>query len=311
MRNFKILWGVIAVLLIAIVILSSVLFADVINRRQVDVKQPDQTSQNEPVKVIAKVGDKTVTDKDLEQQLLQKYGRELLNQLVDHEVVRLEGKSLGVFVEETEIQKELKRMQQGYDSEAQFFESMKVQLGLTPEALKADIYDKLLQEKLVTRDIIVSDAQVEAYMQAHPEEYKTSAKLRLQQIVVSGKDQAAKVTADVAKKLDFAQIAKERSLDDATRDNGGDLGWIEEDDPFIAEPILKAARQLKVGEVSKPVELDGQLYIIKLKDRKEQPKQQKEELMERVRRDIALREAPPMKEYIKKLRKKWNVSVTF
>jgi len=311
MRNFKILWGVIAVLLIAIVILSSVLFADVINRRQVDVKQPDQTSQNEPVKVIAKVGDKTVTDKDLEQQLLQKYGRELLSQLVDHEVVRLEGKSLGVFVEETEIQKELKRMQQGYDSEAQFFESMKVQLGLTPEALKADIYDKLLQEKLVTREIIVSDAQVEAYMQAHPEEYKTSAKLRLQQIVVSSKDQAAKVAADVAKKLDFAKIAKERSLDDATRDNGGDLGWIEEDDPFIAEPILKAARQLKVGEVSKPVELDGQLYIIKLKDRKEQPKQQKEELMERVRKDIALREAPPMKEYIKKLRKKWNVSVTF
>lgn len=310
MRNLKILWGVIAVLLIAVVILSSVLSADVINRRHVDMN-PDQTNQNQSVKVIAKIGDKTITSKELEQMLLQKHGRELLNQMVDHEVVRLEGKALGIFVEEGEIQKELKRMQQGYDSESQFFESMKVQLGLSQEALKTDIYDKLLQEKLITRDIIVSDAQVEAYIKAHPDEFKSSAQLRLQQIVVSNKDQAAKVAADIAKKIDFAQIAKDRSLDDATRDNGGDLGWVEEDDPFIAEPILQAVLQLKVGEVSKPIEWNGQLYIVKLKDRKEQPKQNKGELMESVRREIALREAPPMKEFIKQLREKWKVSLTF
>lgn len=309
MRNLKILWGVIAVLLIAVVILSSVLSADVLNRRQVDMN-PDETKQNESVKVIAKIGDKTITNKELEQLLMQKHGRELLNQMVDHEVIRLEGKALGIFVEESEIQKELKRMQQGYDSENQFFESMKVQLGLSPEALKTDIYDKLLQEKLITKDIIVSDAQADAYMKAHPEEFKTSAQLRLQQIVVSNKDQAAKVAADIAKKIDFAQIAKERSLDDATRENGGDLGWIEEDDPFIAEPILKAVQQMKVGEVSKPIEWNGQMYIVKLKDRKEQPKQSKEEVMERVKKEIALREAPPMKEFLKQLRDKWKVSLT-
>ncbi|MFE5324434.1 peptidyl-prolyl cis-trans isomerase [Paenibacillus sp. NPDC056579] len=309
MRNLKILWGVIAVLLIAVVILSSVLSADVLNRRQVDMN-PDQTKQNESVKVIAKIGDKTITNKELEQLLMQKHGRELLNQMVDHEVIRLEGKALGIFVEESEIQKELKRMQQGYDSENQFFESMKVQLGLSPEALKTDIYDKLLQEKLITRDIIVSDAQADAYMKAHPEEFMTSAQLRLQQIIVSSKDQTAKVAADIAKKIDFAQIAKERSLDDATRDNGGDLGWVEEDDPFIAEPIMKAVKQMKVGEVSKPIEWNGQLYIVKLRDRKEQPKQSKEELMERVKKEIALREAPPMKDFLKQLRDKWKVSLT-
>ncbi|WP_079914939.1 peptidyl-prolyl cis-trans isomerase [Paenibacillus sp. 32352] len=308
MRNIKILWGVVAVLFIAVVILSSVLSADLINQRHVDMS-PDQTKQNPSVKVIATIGDKTITSMELEQQLLQKHGRELLNQMVDHEVIRMEGKALGLFVEESEIQKELKRMQQGYDNEGQFYESMKVQLGLTPEALKADIYDKLLQEKIITKDIIVSDEQVNAYIQSHPEEFKAAAQLRLQQIVVSSKDQAAKVAADVSKGIEFAQIAKDRSLDDATRDNGGDLGWVEEDDPFIAPAILKAAKQLKPGEVSKPIDLNGQLYIIKLKDRKEQPKESKETIMESVRKELALRAAPPLKDAIKKLREKYKVQV--
>ncbi|WP_028551933.1 peptidyl-prolyl cis-trans isomerase [Paenibacillus sp. UNC451MF] len=308
MRNIKILWGVIAVLFIAVVILSSVLSADFFNQRHVDMS-PDQTKQNPSVKVIATIGDKTITSKELDQQLLQKHGRELLNQMVDHEVIRLEGKALGLFVEESEIQKELKRMQQGYDNEGQFYESMKVQLGLSPEALKTDIYDKLLQEKIITKDIIVSDEQVNAYIQSHPDEFKTEVQLRLQQIVVSSKEQAGKVAADVSKGVDFAQIAKDRSLDDATRDNGGDLGWIEEDDPFIAAPIMKAAKQLKVGEVSKAIDMNGQLFIVKLKDRKEQPKLSKEALMESVRKEIALRAAPPLKDAIMKLREKYKVNM--
>lgn len=308
MRNIKILWGVIAVLFIAVVILSSVLSADFFSQRHVDMS-PDQTKQNPSVQVIATIGDKTITSKELEQQLLQKHGRELLNQMVDHEVIRLEGKALGLFVEESEIQKELKRMQQGYDNEGQFYESMKVQLGLSPEALKADIYDKLLQEKIITKDIIVSDEQVNAYIQSHPDEFKSQVQLRLQQIVVSSKDQAAKVAADVSKGIDFGQIARDRSLDDATRDNGGDLGWVEEDDPFIAPAIMKAAKQLKAGEVSKPIDLNGQLFIVKLRDRKEQPKLSKEALMDSVRKELALRAAPPLKDALKKLREKYKVNV--
>jgi foldase protein PrsA len=307
MRNIKILWGVNALLLFAVVILSSVLFAK-LNGPHVELK-PDETKQNP--RVIATIGEKTITNKDLEQQLLQKHGRELLNQMVDHEVIRMEGIAQGITVEESEIAKELKRMQQGYDSETQFYESMKVQLGLSVEALKTDVYDKLLLEKLATRGVTITDDQVDAYVKAHTDEYKSSVQIRLQQIVVSSKEQAAKVAADVSKGVEFTQIAKDRSLDDASRDKGGDLGWVDEDDPFIAPAVLKAAKQLKVGEVSKPVDVNGQIYIIKLKDRKEESKIKQDELIEIVRKEMALREAPPLKDVIKKLREKWKVSITF
>ncbi|MDF2963907.1 MAG: peptidyl-prolyl cis-trans isomerase [Paenibacillus sp.] len=310
MRNIRVLWGVNAVLLLTVVILSFVLFADFFTQPNVDMK-PDRTNQNQSTRVIATIGEKTITSTDLEKQLLQKHGRELLNQMVDHEVIRMEGKALGITVEESEIQKELKRMQQGYDSEAQFYESMKEQLGMTAEALKTDVYDKLLLEKLAIRYITISTEQVDAYIKAHPEEFASSRQLRLQQIIVGNKEQGAKVMADLAKGIDFGQVAKERSLDDATRDNGGDLGWVEEDDPFIAAPLLKAAAQMKVGEVSKPIDLEGQVYILKLKDRKEEPKISKEQIRETVRKEMALREAPPLKEVLKVIREKWKVSISF
>lgn len=308
MRNMKILWGVIAVLLITVAILSSVLFADFFNQSNVDMKP--QTDKNPSTQVVATIGDKTITSKDLEQQLMQKHGRELLTQMVDHEVIRMEGKARGMNVEESEIQKELKRMQQGYDSEAQFYDSMKEQLGMSPEALRADVNDKLLLEKIATAGIKISDEQIDAYIQSHAEEFKSKVQLRLLQIVVSSKDQASKVTADLGKGMDFAQIAKERSLDDATRSSGGDLGWVEEGDPFLPAPLMKAAAMLKPGEVSKPIEANGQIYVLKLKDRKEDPKLNKDAVRETVRKEMALREAPPIKEVMKKLREKWHVVMT-
>jgi foldase protein PrsA len=309
MRNVKILWGVNALLLLVVVILSSVLFATLFKKPHVEMKPPDQAKPG--ARVIATIGEKTITSEELKQQLMQKHGRELLDQMVDHEVIRMEGSAEGITVEESEINKELQRMQQGYDSEKQFYESMKEQLGFSEEALRADLYSKLLLEKLATRSIVITNEQVDAYIKAHPDEFKTSVLLRLQQIVVSSKENADKVAMDLGKGMDFSQVAKDRSLDDATRNKGGDLGWLDEDDPFMVPVLLNAAKQLKVGEVSKPISFNGELYFIKLRERKEDSKAKKDELKEVVRKEIALREAPPLKDVIFKLRERWKVSITF
>ncbi|WP_256224151.1 peptidylprolyl isomerase [Paenibacillus sp. 1_12] len=304
----KILWGVNALLLFVVVILSSVIFAELF-------KEPSTTMKLDPSnpseRVIAKMGEKTITSEELNRQLLQKHGRELLNQMVDHEVIRMEGNAEGVTVTEDEINRELKRMQQGYDSETQFYESMNEQLGFTPEALRTDVYNKLLLEKLATRSITITDGQVDTYILAHPDEFSSPIQLRLQQIVVSSKEQTDKIAADLNKGMDFAQVAKNRSLDDATRNKGGDLGWLDENDPFMATSIMSAAKQLKVGEVSKPVFFNGNYYILKLKELKEDSKAKKDELKEMVRKEMALREAPPLKDVIAKLRERWKVSITF
>jgi foldase protein PrsA len=308
MRNVKMLWGVNALLLLVVVILSSVIVAMLFNKPHIEMK-PEQTKPS--LRVIATIGQKTITSEDLQQQLIQKYGLELLDQMVDHEVIRMEGLAEGIKVEEDEVAKELKRMQQGYDSEKQFYESMKEQLGFTEEALRADLYSRLLLEKLAIRSITITDEQVDAYIKAHPDEFKSSVLLRLQQIVVSSKENANRVISDLSNGLDFSLVAKERSLDDATRNKGGDLGWLDEDDPFMVPALMDAAKQLKAGEVSKPISYNNEFYFIKLRERKEESKAKKDELKEVIRKEIALREAPPLKEVIAKLRQRWGVRITF
>lgn len=308
MRNIKMLWGAIAVLLIAVLLLAFALTALMIQRfGNGSPNRPAPPADSELP--VATVGGKSITKSSLEEQLKKKYGRDLLNQMIDHEVIHLEATEQGITVSEAEMQRELMRMQQGYDSEAQFYQAMRDQLGLTPDMLKNDLTDKVLMEKLATKDIRIDDDAVEAYLAAHPDEFRSHVQLRLQQMVLSGKDQAAKALADLAKGTDFAEVVKQRSLDDATRGSGGDLGWIDEDDPFVPAPVLKAAKQLKPGEVSKPIESDGKTMIIRLKERKEPPKLAEQQIREQVRKQLALQEAPPLQQVTGKLREKWKVTM--
>lgn len=307
MRNVKMLWATNAVLLTAVIVLSSILAAEIF--RAPASPEPSEPGTAHADDVVAVIGDTEITRQQLLDHLVRKYGKEQLNQMIDTEVVQLEGQSLGISVTPAEIEQELKRMQQGYDSEQQFYESMKEQLGLTREALESDIYNKLLTEKLAIQGIRIDDALVDEYVKANPEEFAGRVQMHLQIIVVSSLDHANRAMNDIARGTDFATVAKERSLDDATRDTGGDMGWVEADDPFVPVTVMEAAKTMKTGEVSKPLKIDDQYVIVKMKERKEEAPLDMKIVREQVRKELALQEAPPIREMITKLRDKWKVSV--
>jgi len=66
---------------------------------------------------------------------------------------------------------------------------------------------------------------------------------------------------------DFAQLAKEYSIDNGTKENGGDLGFF--GSGKMAIEFEKAAFALKVGEISDPVKTEYGYHIIKLVDKKD------------------------------------------
>ncbi|MFD0698931.1 peptidylprolyl isomerase [Paenibacillus sp. GCM10027628] len=310
MRNVKRLWGIIGILAVCILVLTSLLIARSTNQPETShPTEPPQPSGKNQERVVATIGSREITIQELQTALERHYGTELLNQMLDREAIRLEGSQTGTTVGNAEIERELKRMQQGYESEDQFYASMKSQLGMSKEEIREDVSNKLLLEKLATSNIVISDAKVDEYIKSHPDEFKQETEYNIQQIIVSTKEQANKVLAELAKGEDFAILARDRSLDDATNNSGGDLGWIEGDDPFIAAPVLEAAKQLKVGEVSKPVPVQQGFAVVKLKNRREKANPDKAFIRENVRRELALQEAPPLKDYVTSIRNKWNVKI--
>ena len=86
------------------------------------------------------------------------------------------------------------------------------------------------------------------------------------------KDEA--LAKDILKQLneggDFAVLAKEHSID-ATKDNGGSLGYISRQDQVIPE-FLEAAFALKDGGISKePLKSEFGYHIIKVEDERMRP----------------------------------------
>ncbi|WP_409343911.1 peptidyl-prolyl cis-trans isomerase [Paenibacillus sp. MBLB4367] len=310
MRNVKLLWGAVVFLLVVTVGLTGIV-ARLLGTPRAEGEAVQQEEQKEPENkvVIARIGDREIKEEDLTHYLKSRHGAELLNQMIDREAIQQKADATGLKLEREELDRELKRMQQGYDSEEQFYRAMKDQIGLSKDDLREDVYFKLLLEKIATNGIEVSDKEVDAYMQAHPEEFRSMVQVRFQQIISATLEQANK-TIELAKGgRDFADLAKERSLDTATASDGGDMGWVDENDPFVAASILKAIHSLKVGEISKPVQMADGYAVVKLTDRKELNKGSQAEIRETLRKQLALQKAKPLKEVTQELRNERNVII--
>lgn len=303
MRNLKFLWGMNVFLLLCLAVVIVLWFRMASKDREDGASLDDQKLPTPSASIVARIGERSISQGEIGQFLIQRYGQELLKEVLDHEAIRMEGDKTGVKVSKDEISRELQRMQQGYDSEQQFYDSMRDQLGLTKEEISQDVYYKLLLEKIATRNIKVTDQDVDDYMSSHPEEFESLIQLRLQQIVVPTKDAANKVITAYKGGTDFEELARDRSLDDTTAKNGGDMGWVNLDDPFVPATIMTAAKSLKPGNISAPIATDNGFFtVIRLKERKEIDKATLELTRERVRKELALHQAPPLKELVKNWR---------
>ena len=123
---------------------------------------------------------------------------------------------------------------------------------LQQSRLLAGAYSKEVQAKFK-----VTEAELDAYVAAHPEYDTRASRARVEDIL-------RRVRAGE----DFASLAKEFSQDPGSRAQGGDLGWFGRGQ--MVKPFEEAAFALKEGEVSGVVESQFGYHIIKTESRRTQ-----------------------------------------
>ncbi|WP_405080800.1 peptidylprolyl isomerase [Paenibacillus chitinolyticus] len=307
MHNVKVLWGAILALSIGVIVLLSLQLSETgLGKKSAAGGRSGETPADGHI--VARITGREFTQGELTEKLTKHYGAEMLNQMLDRETLRLEAQEQGVDINEAEISRELKRMQQGYENEQNFYDSMKEQLGMNREDVREDVLYKLLLEKLATHDVEIADDRITKYIQGHPDEFKQTAQIHLHKMVVSTLDQAKKAMAAYQGGESFATLARDRSLDDSGS-QGGDLGWMQEDDPFQPAEIMKAARKLGVGQLSAPIKTAGGYALILITEKKMNTGPDEAAIRESVRKQLALQEAPPLNEYLLSLRQKWKATV--
>jgi peptidyl-prolyl cis-trans isomerase C len=204
-------------------------------------------------KILAKVGSVVITQEDLNAAMAKfasarkgvPYTREekerLLNHLIESAIVR------------QEAEKEKLDQNPVIKAKVKLFENEL----LLNEYLKAKFEPQVRVEK----------DELDNYLKGHPEQY-FPYEIRFREIVVQKEEDIKKVMEDLKRGRDFAEVAKERSI--ARSKIYGGLRVVKEPKE-LPRPYLDLIIETKIGGISDVIQLNKDIIVIKVEERKDVP----------------------------------------
>ncbi|AIS53424.1 foldase protein PrsA [Thermoanaerobacter kivui] len=129
------------------------------------------------------------------------------------------------------------------------------------DVTKEDVKNYLLITKLFdeyTKDVKVTPEEVKKYYDDNKSQFEV---VKASHILVNDEKTADEIYNRLMRGEDFASLAKEYSIDTATKDSGGDLGEFPRG--VMVSEFDQVVFSLKKGEISKPVKTTYGYHIIK------------------------------------------------
>jgi foldase protein PrsA len=195
-------------------------------------------------------------------QEYQAFQQNALQYLVQRAQFEQQADKLGVTVTKKEIDERVQRVVTQFfgGSEKKYQEALDKQ-NITDEQVRDELRATLVSEKIFEKvgdSAKVTEEEIKAYYESHPELYVQQPSRRVRHILVKSKALADDIYAQLSAGGDFATLAKEHSLD-SSKDVGGALTIRKGE---TVPQFEKVALALKVNEISKPVKTRFGWHII-------------------------------------------------
>lgn len=144
----------------------------------------------------------------------------------------------------------------------------------------------------------ISEAAAKTFYDDQIKGMKPEEEVKARHILVESEDQAREIKEKIAHGADFAEMAKEHSIDPGTKDNGGLLGFFSRGQmvPQFEEPAF----MLEPGDVSQPVKSRFGWHLIKVEERRKKPLPTFDEVKERILNSMIHRKAQSIAEELRK-----------
>lgn len=170
------------------------------------------------------------------------------------------------------------------------------------ERFKEQVALDELTNQVVDEAIEITNEELDGYYASHSAELLAAGQVRAAQIVVETASRARDLKQRLDQGGDFAKLARRYSLDEHSRENGGDLGPYRRGaaDPAVEAVILTQ----RPGTVSEPIKTDSGYYLVKVISRDQGEPLSGHALRERLRQELsAEKRRKRFEEFLSKLKK--------
>ena len=128
------------------------------------------------------------------------------------------------------------------------------------EKVSVDFVELSLDE--VAQSVSFSEEELHNFYEDEQSRYTTEQERQAQHILVETLTQANEVAGLLNQGEEFSKLAAKFSIDEGSKENGGDLGFFGRD--VMVPEFEKAVFAMEVGEISEPIKSDFGYHIIKL-----------------------------------------------
>lgn len=219
------------------------------------------------------------------------FRRSVAEDLVVRELLNEQADQMGITITEADVDKALEDLKnKKFDGDEGKLVQVLRQQGISLAEARLELQQGLLLltvRNQVTRDIQApSDDDVKVMYERNPQKYEIAATIKLRQIQLPTEADAVLALNRLNQSEDMAAVARELSLDDLTREQGGDMGWVPRG--AMDDDLEQAAFALTPGATTaKPVQSQsGGWHILRMEDFKPSYQRTLDESREMIRQDL-------------------------
>ncbi len=189
------------------------------------------------------------------QQRLLRAREQILNWMIEQALIEQAAAQMGITVTDEEVDAALAQIIEEVGGEGPFQARLE-QDGMS----RQDVWRELRAE-------LITSAVIEQVVASVP---TTAEHVRARHILVDTREEAEQLLAQLQAGADFAELARAYSMDESTREAGGDLGFFPRG-VLLSPEVEEAAFSLQAGQISPVVQSSFGFHIVQVLEREERP----------------------------------------
>jgi foldase protein PrsA len=252
------------------------------------------------------------SDADLKKQCETQYNQlrdQVLGLLISFEWIEREAEEQGIKVTDAEVQKSFEEQKkQSFPKEADYEKFLKDQ-GQTNEdvlmRVRLDMLSQKIRDKVTKGKDKVSDQQIEDYYNKNKAQFAQPERRDLSIVLTKKESQAREAKAALESGESFKSVAKEYSIDDASKAQGGKLPAVSkgQQEKAFDDAIFKAQK----GKIEGPVKTQFGWYVFRVDKVTKASQQTLEQAKTTIKQVLASQnQQKALDQFVKDFRKKWK-----